>query len=1111
MRRSKFALGLVAALPMTFMVCPGYSAGFPVAFAAGGKSSTDSSNNTNVMNDLFGNTNIVGGVSGSNGVGNGSGNSLGNSAVAGAPNSTGNGVGNSAGGADGSAAGNSLGGIFGNSTGLGGVPSGSTSTSSSANGSGTASQKPSKPKHSRTSVSTPANLAGQQVVEPGYTDTLAEWQKMGIKDAPPFRVVIDPSQFRTANGPVPLVSGEQAHGYSEPVFDWKDSIPYIEFSVTVPKAALYQIRIDDYSASGSLVPIERGVLINGKYEYFESRSIELQRQWRDRAESFPTDIMGNQMPPDQVEVPTWQSQYVMDNTYLADQPLLFYLKKGVNVIRLTHVSQPVLIGRITINSPNSLPTYQQYRARFSRDSNTPTVMDTIEAEHPSAKSDPSIRAMPSANPGVTPHRNGLITLNTLGDTSWENGGQSVTWTIHVRQDGDYHLAFKYMQSEQINLPVYRTLEIDGSVPFQQVLRIPFAYTTTWRNLTLSDEHGTPYAFHLTKGTHELTLIADPAPYAPVIRTVQSVMKSLDSLSLDIKMVTGNTQDPNRDWNLTDIFPGISDDLNGYANQLLSAYHALEKLSGTNPDQAQNLLISAERLQDLAAKPDTIPYRFQDLADGQSSINEALGTMLQSLPEQPLALDRLYVFGRVKLPSPNAGFFQTLEADLANFFASFTKNYSQVGKPGQGTLTVWVNRPREYVSLMQQLADEDFTRRTGIKVSMMVMPDEQKLILANASGQAPDVALSLNNTTPFNMGVRGALLDLRQFPDYQQVEKRFSPGALLPFKFNGHVWAVPETQDFWVLFYRKDILQALHMTVPQTWNQVIADLPTLQRYGMNFYDPIAGAGGYKYFYTTVPFLYQSGAQLYRANGLGTAIDSEQALNGFKLMTDLFTVYGLPLQVPNFYSHFRQGDLPIGISDFNTYVQLTAAAPELKGLWGIAPMPGIRNANGQIERYAPGTGEADVIFSQTKMKNQAWAFLKWWTSARTQTTFGNEMQTIYGPSYSWNSSNLLAFKQLPWPSADIRTILDQWQWLEDIPHLPGDYMVERAISDAWNNVVFNGGNPRMQMEDAAIEADREIREQLVELGYLAPSGQVLHKIRMPVFVRPGGKGRASNGIR
>lgn len=51
--------------------------------------------------------------------------------------------------------------------------------------------------------------------------------------------------------------------------------------------------------------------------------------------------------------------------------------------------------------------------------------------------------------------------------------------------------------------------------------------------------------------------------------------------------------------------------------------------------------------------------------------------------------------------------------------------------------------------------------------------------------------------------------------------------------------MPETMNFWVLFYRSDVLEKMNIGIPQTMEDVIDMLPTLQMRGLNFYYPTAG--------------------------------------------------------------------------------------------------------------------------------------------------------------------------------------------------------------------------------------------------------------------------------
>ncbi|QYR20772.1 hypothetical protein KZ483_23930 [Paenibacillus sp. sptzw28] len=73
-----------------------------------------------------------------------------------------------------------------------------------------------------------------------------------------------------------------------------------------------------------------------------------------------------------------------------------------------------------------------------------------------------------------------------------------------------------------------------------------------------------------------------------------------------------------------------------------------------------------------------------------------------------------------------------------------------------------------------------TPETGIKVNVNVVPagQMQTLLLANTAGLAPDAALGVEGEVPIDFAVRNALLNLKKFPDYQEVADRFRPGALI---------------------------------------------------------------------------------------------------------------------------------------------------------------------------------------------------------------------------------------------------------------------------------------------------------------------------------------------
>ena len=935
------------------------------------------------------------------------------------------------------------------------------------------------------------------LLEPSYTEKLKEWSEVPI--IPNIQIAVSPSKDETKQGLI--VSQSESFGYGGDTVRWNKDAK-VTLNVNVEEPGLYQLAFDYYILNDSILPTEGYLQINGQYPFYESRRILFPSLWENKPLAEKWDRYGNELLPRSQKVKQWRTVYAMDASYFHMEPLKFKLERGINTITLVNTRGEMLLGNVNIKVPDQIETYDDYLKSQPTVDESVKHMETLlitEAEQPLFKNDSSIRAASARESRLTPYDTEKQLLNIIDPRSYEKGGQSLTWELDVPQDGYYRLAFKYLQETKYDLPVFRRIEIDGVVPFREVDNYAFHYTKKWKNETLGNGDE-PYRFYLSKGKHTLAMTVNLSSMRPLAEDIVSKMKEISRMTLEIKKLTGNKADANRDWNLLEYMPGLDKQLLKWADDLDQRFLEISML---NPEVEEigeivNLKLASKQLRTIAKNPNELPNRLNLFSEGSASAAQLLGTLLQKISESPLALDRIYLFQDEddKLPSPNAGFFEKLWEAIKRFFLSFTNQSYSSTNEAEDELEVWVNRPRPFVELMQKMIDEQFTPATGIAVKLSIMPDENKLVLANASNRQPDVALGVSNWIPYELAIRGAAMDLRQFTGYEEIVTRFSKGAMIPFSFGDGVYALPETQNFWVLFYRQDILDMLKLSPPDTWDEVVEMLPELQRLGMNFYEPLALYKGFKPFNATTPFIYQFDGELFGEGGMSTAIDSEQALEGIKFMTDLFTIYNLPQDVPNFYHHFRYGTMPVGISDFNTYIQLKAAAPEIANMWKIAPHPGVEKADGTVERWAPAGGQTGMIFNGTKYTEESWKFLEWWLSTPIQVEFANLMQTTFGMTYMWNTANLEALEQVPWSEEDKQVVVEQFEWVREPSRVPGAYMVEREISNVWNRVVFNGDNPRTAIDDAVVRTNREILRKMEEFGYYA-DGKMIKPYPVPTI--------------
>jgi len=919
---------------------------------------------------------------------------------------------------------------------------------------------------------------------------------------------IIPSEFSSASGK-PLLTGEEAYGYADGAIRLSKGDSF-EAEIDVRSAGTYALFFDYFILTDGLQMTEYRVELAGA-GIDAAYQAELDSLWRSAPGAFPTDRYGNEVMPTRVRAEEWQTLALTDPRSVSIDPLPLALDQGVLKIRVTVTSGELLSGSLTLADYTAPPSYARYAEEHAGEP-VPGQVSLIvrEAETPDYLNDTTINPVTSRDLEVRPYETNRLLLNTLGGKTWARSGQTIYYEIEIAEAGLYEIAVKYKQSDKPNDRIYRTLYIDGEIPFQEVRHYPFDYTNEWRTEVLQGEQGA-FLFYLDEGKHRIGLAADAGIYDEVMKLLQASLGRVNDLNLEIRKLVGNDVDHYRDWEITDYLPDIQNDLRAIADALEEQYVTMLSLNN-GVDSARSLTsmeLAISGLRRLASEPNEIPRRLAELSGSSGSVLQYLSLAMQEFEKQPLAIDQIYVAPPgSEYPDYRTSWLRAAGESLKRFFHSFVPKKQAATLEGDGpTLNVWVNRARNYLDLLQRMTDEEFTPKTGIKVNFTMMPNEQRLTLAAASGTAPDIALGISNWLPFELGIRGAALDLRQFDDFPETIEPFLPGAFLTMVVNGEVYGIPETQDFYVLFYREDILDSLGIPVPDTWQEVIEILPELQRYGMNFYTPIAGASGSKPFMVTAPFIYQMGGDLFGEDAFETGIDSRESLAGIGLMTDLFKIYGLPMQVPNFFEHFRTGTLPIGVSNFMTYVQLQVAAPELAGLWKIAPAPGVLSGSETV-RWSPGSAQVSMIFRNTAYPTESWEFLKWWLSAETQSRFASQLHTLYGKEYLWNTANTDAFLQGFWPDEDKEVVLMQWRWLKEVPKTPSAYMIERELSNIWNKVVFDDENIRSAVEEAVIEIDKETARKMEEFGYMA-GGEIVAPYKVPTIEEVEGWVKAQDG--
>lgn len=853
--------------------------------------------------------------------------------------------------------------------------------------------------------------------------------------------------------------------------------------VEAQKAGLYRIQAEFAIPEHSTMNCMLGLLQEGAYPYDDAQNIVLPQLLSVGSYPYERNKEGDEIAPNVYNEQLWQTGNLRTMSQTTSDYLLFYLEEGVNELTLQIHEGEIYLSRLLFDAPQEIPTYEQYLQMYPEDQGGNACI-VLEAERMTYKNSTVPRQSSTRDIEAYPFESSTHLMNTVGGDTWKSNGEALYYEFEVTQAGWYSFAMKTERSAKStgasNTYVYRSITIDGELPFQEAGTMVLPSSSGWEINWLADGDQT-FRIYLTEGTHVLGVEVNATMLIPIAQRIRELNDQVNDISLEIRKIIGNNTDVYRDWELENYIPNLGQTLYAIADELdVQA----DKMVVINQDQDKNtsvtsLRICAQQLRTLAEDPDEIPNHMTLLTEGSGSVSQKLGELSESMLNLPISVDQIYLVQEDgQLPEYTVSAWDKLVEETAYFLSSFQGAPEEEEK----VITVWVNRARNYVDLLQSMVDSDFTVKTGIRVQLSVMPSEQKLILSNTNGTQPDVAMGVSCALPYQLALRGALADLRQFEGFNEVAQLFAPGSHVMHVYEDGIYALTDTQDYYVMYYRKDLMEKMGIPIPETWEEVLEILPELRRHGMNFYTPLSGNSSFKSFYTTMPFIYQKGATLYSEDGHTVELNSQEGLEAMRFMTDLYTIYGLPNQVGDFYQQFRSGTLPIGISNFSMFLKLDSAAAELSGKWAIALVPGFETESGEITHWSTGGGQTSMIFAKSEYQDEAWEFLKWWYSTEVQVEYGQQIQMLYGDEYLWNTANLEAFAQMPIDEESKAVILEQMSWLYETPQTPASYMVEREISNVWNSIVLDGENARSALDDAVIIMNQELQRKLEEFGYV-----------------------------
>lgn len=890
---------------------------------------------------------------------------------------------------------------------------------------------------------------------------------------------------------------DEYEGAEKALYTGNDS--KVTWEVDVPEEGFYNVYLEYMTVKSRGVAIERAFYVNGELPFQNASDMTFLRMWTDASEPR-VDNRGNEIRPTQTEVYGWQSTYLKDKMGYVSEPYQFYFEKGKNTITLEAVNEPMVLRKLDIVAVEDEFKYADYTAAQTGTKAAGSGLDyvqIVQGEDSTVRSESSLYAKYDRASAITkPYSITKTILNYIGGEAWRNPGQWIEWNVEVPEDGYYHLCIKGRQNYDRGNISYRSLSIDGKVPFDEMKQVAFRFGNDWESLVLSDESDKPYSFYLTKGTHTVRLEATLGDMGMILEELSDSTFRLNQIYRTLLVYTGATPDQYRDYKVDQVYPEIMEAMSLESKRLYKMVDEVVETTGQKADKIASAQTLAQQLERFCEKPEKITLEFTTFKENIS----ALGSAILSMSETKLDIDYIAVYGEnAKLDKDKSNFFKKAAHEVKSFFASFFIDYDAVGDvyaDESNTVKVWVLTGRDQGTILKSMIDDTFTPATGIPINVEIVGADA-LLNAVVAGNGPNVVLSVGAGQPVDFALRNAVEDLTQFADYEEVLKEFAPSTYRQYTLDDSLYALPETLFYNVMFYRKDVLEDLELEVPQTWKELIEMLPTIQGNNLSVGIPTAaGSSGSAAASTAVAsaqadlsmyftLLYQQGGDLYNDKGTQTIINNEAGVAAFKEYTKYFTDYGIPV-IYDFVTRFRSGEMPIGIANFTTYNTLVVSAPEIAGLWDFTLVPGTEktdeNGNAYIDRSAFVSGSATMMLKteDEKLKQSAWEFMKWWASSDTQVRFGREIEALLGSSARYATANMEAIKQLSWSASDIEILEEQLSYTVGIREVPGGYYTGRHISNACRKVINEKTDPRETIIDYSIKIDEELTKKRKEFG-------------------------------
>jgi multiple sugar transport system substrate-binding protein len=339
--------------------------------------------------------------------------------------------------------------------------------------------------------------------------------------------------------------------------------------------------------------------------------------------------------------------------------------------------------------------------------------------------------------------------------------------------------------------------------------------------------------------------------------------------------------------------------------------------------------------------------------------------------------------------------------------------ANAAKSSATTLTVWVGWSARELSEFKKVVAEYDRKNADVDVKVVGSINDDKIIAALRSGNAPDVVSSF---TSQNVGIycsSGGWIDLAPYLKQDKIDTKIFPAATLYYtQYKGTRCALPLLADVYGFYYNKKLFQQAGLTrPPKTFAELTAYAKKLTKRKADGSLDVVGYDPFFGFYQNTAGAYQPlvGAKYFDKDGK-SALSKDPAWSRLlRWQKGLIDYYGHSKLVrwqagagDEFSAQhaFERGKLAMMIDGEWRVAFIAAEHPDLQ--YGTAPMPTTQPA-----RYGSGYVNGTIIGipSRGKNRDQAWDLVKYLTTNdHALATFSNGIRNVPSTRSSSQSKEL-----------------------------------------------------------------------------------------------------------